>query len=367
MALATKFGALMKQIISQNDKAPMAPMLNSVRNMATGGFKACRLLQGNVWNKELTWVQRRILGRLRRDKKNMRTGVHSRGNLNSYIRLQTTRKLSLFYGNLPITKMHRATGRKSFIPFLLNLETRLDVLLVRSHFCQTIPQARQLISHQKVCVNGKTVTTTHMKVPQGSLISFQEEDAKVRAQEIWRYFYIKTLVDDIIGKFGDQQRRMWKKSKAEWIQLLKSQRGIRVLLNSRFLHDLRRDLQEEDLERSKKFRSEKIWLGSSLTEHQRLKRSLYQFKSLFSSRRMNVKDQGMIKRTKDHLLMSSSLYSKGAYCAAPPRNDSMKRRMRKVELPTHYLEVNYKTLQAVVFYGPNIAHVPHNIRLSNIE
>nr|AKI85116.1 ribosomal protein S4 [Geranium maderense] len=367
MALAAKFGGFMKQIVSRNEKVPMASMLNSVRNMATGGFKACRLLQGNVWNKELTWVQRRILGRLRRDKKNMRTGVHSRGNLNSFIRLQTTRKLSLFYGNLPITKMHRATGRSSYIPFLLNLEMRLDVLLVRSHFCQTIPQARQLISHHKVCVNGKMVTTTHMKVPQGSLISFQEKDAKVRAQEIWRYFYVKTLVDDIIGKFGDQQGRMWKKSKAEWIQLLKSQRGIRILLNSRFLKDLHHDLQEEDVERSKKFRSEKLCLGSSLTEHQRLKRSLYQFKSLFSSKTMNAKDRDIAKRTKSHLLTSSSLYSKGSYCAASPHHDSMKRRIRKVELPTHYLEVNYKTLQAVVFYGPNIAHIPHNIRLANIE
>nr|AKI85117.1 ribosomal protein S4 [Geranium phaeum] len=367
MALAAKFGGLMKQIVSRNEKVPMASMLNSVRDMATGGFKACRLIQGNVWNKELTWVQRRILGRLRRDKRNMRSGVHSRGNLNSYIRLQTTRKLSLFYGNLPITKMHRATGRSSYIPFLLNLETRLDVLLVRSHFCQTIAQARQLISHQKVCVNGKTVTTTHMKVPQGSLISFQEKDAKTRYQEIWRYFYIKTLVDDIIGKFGDQRGRMWKKSKAEWIQLLKSQRGIRVLLNSRFLKDLRHDLQLEDMERSKKFRSEKLCLGSSLTEHQRLKRSLFQFKSLFSSKRITEKYRDIAKRTKNHLLTSTTIYSKGSFCAAPPHQDSMKRRIRKVELPTHYLEVNYKTLQAVVFYGPNIAHIPHNIKLANIE
>nr|AKI85115.1 ribosomal protein S4 [California macrophylla] len=363
MSLATKFGGLVKHIVSQNEKVPTASMLNSVCNMATGGFKACRRLQGNVWNKELTWVQRRILKRLRRDKKNMKSGVHSRGNLNSYIRLQTTRKLSLFYGNLPITKMHRATGRTSYIPFLLNLETRLDVLLVRSHFCQTIPQARQLISHQKVCVNGKTVTTTHMKVPQGSLISFQEKDAKARAQEVWKYFYIKTLVDDIIGKFGDQQKRTWKTSKAEWIQLLKSQRGVRVLLNSPFLKGLRHDMQEEDLERSKKFRSEKLCLGSSLTEHNRLKRSLYQFKYLLSLKRMNKKDRD----TSRHLLMSTSLYSKGTNCAAPPHKDSTKRRIRKVELPTHYLEVNYKTLQAVVFYGPNIAHIPHNIRLADIQ
>nr|AKI85113.1 ribosomal protein S4 [Monsonia emarginata] len=367
MALAAKFGGLMKQIVSRNEKVPAASMLNPVRGMATGGFKACRLLQGNVWNKELTWVQRRILGRLRRDKKNMKNGVHSRGNLNSYIHLQTTRKLSLFYGDLPITKMHRATGRSSYVPFLLNLETRLDVLLVRSHFCQTIPQARQLISHQKVCVNGKTVKISHMKVPQGSLISFQENDARIRAQAVRRYFYIKTLVDNIIGKYGEMQGRMWRRNKAEWLQLLKTRRGRSLVLKSAFLKDLSYSMQEEDLERSKKFRSEKVCLGSSLTEHNRLKRNLYRFKSLFSSKRMNEKNRDLSSKAKGAIQFNSSLYTKETSCSAPPHHESVQRIIRKVELPTHYLEVNYKTLQAVVFYGPNIAHVPHNIKLAHIE
>ncbi|KAH0440048.1 hypothetical protein IEQ34_025755 [Dendrobium chrysotoxum] len=48
---------------------------------------------------------------------------------NSNIKSQTTRKLPLSYGDLPIREMHRgAEQRTSYIPFLLNQETRSDVI-----------------------------------------------------------------------------------------------------------------------------------------------------------------------------------------------------------------------------------------------
>lgn len=64
-------------------------------------FKTCRLLEGNVWNRKLTIIQRRILRRLRNKTRSIKRMIYSRKNLNSYIQLQTTRKLSLFYGDLP--------------------------------------------------------------------------------------------------------------------------------------------------------------------------------------------------------------------------------------------------------------------------
>jgi hypothetical protein len=36
----------------------------------------------------------------------------------------------------------------SYIPCLLNQKTRSNVILVRLHFCETIPQARKPISHR---------------------------------------------------------------------------------------------------------------------------------------------------------------------------------------------------------------------------
>uniref|UniRef100_A0A494G916 RNA-binding S4 domain-containing protein n=2 Tax=Solanum TaxID=4107 RepID=A0A494G916_SOLLC len=325
-------------------------------------FKTCRLLSGNVWNRELTIIQRRILGRLRNKKRSIKRKIYSRENLNSYIQSQTTRKLSLFYGDLPITEMHRGRERTSYIPFLLNPETRSDVIPVRLHFCETIPQARQPISHRRVCVNNGMVNITHFKLSHGDIISFQENDARTRGEEIKRSFYIEISVEKIIGKFLDHP---WRRTKTEWFRLLKTKRGCRLLLKSRFLQQLRSSMQEEDLERTKKFGSEKVCLGSSFAEHNRMKRNFYHFKSLFLSKRRNEKNRNIPTRTRSPIVYNSSLYSNSTYCSAPPHQFTKKIKIKRIELPTHYSEVNHRTPKAVVSYGPNIGHIPHDIRLKD--
>nr|UTS76931.1 ribosomal protein S4 [Cuscuta pacifica] len=275
-------------------------------------FKTCRLLSGNVWKRKLTIIQRRILGRLRNKKRSIKRKIDSRKNINSYIQLQTTRKLSLFYGNLP---MHRGTKRTSYIPFLLNPETRSDVIPVRLHFCETIPQARQPISHRKVCVNNGMVNITHFKLSHGDIISFKENDARTRGEEIGKR----------IGKSQNFQ--------------------------------LRSAMQEEYLERTKKFGSEKVCLGSYFAEHNRMKRNFYHFQSLFLSKKNPT-------RIRSHN-SSLSLYSNSTYCSASPQKFTRKRRIKRIELPTHYSEVNHRTPKAVVSYGPNIGHIPHDIRLKD--
>jgi small subunit ribosomal protein S4 len=129
--------------------------------------------------------------------------------------------------------MHRGRERTSYIPFLLNQETRLDVILVRLHFSDTLPQARQLISHRRVCLNNGLVTITHLKVSHGDLISFKENDARTRGEEIRRSFYIDILVGKIVGKF--LPAKIWRRTKTEWFRLLTTQRGCRLLKKSLFI------------------------------------------------------------------------------------------------------------------------------------
>nr|AUD56961.1 ribosomal protein subunit S4 [Cephalanthus occidentalis] len=269
--------------------------------------------------------------------------------------------------------MHRGTERTSYIPFLLNPETRSDVIPVRLHFRETIPQARQPISHRRVCVNNGMVSITHFKVSHGDIISFQENDARTRGEEIRRSFYIEISIEKIIGKFLAHPIRMWRRTKTEWFRLLKTRRGCRLLLKSRFLQQLRSSMQEEDLERTKKFGSEKVCLGSSFAEHNRMKRNLYHFKSLFLSKRRNEKNRKIPTRTRSPIVYNSSLYRNSTYCSASPhqstmkRKRNMKRKRKRIELPTHYSEVNHRTPKAVVSYGPNIGHIPHDIRLKDLN
>ena len=63
-------------------------------------FKTCRLLSGNVRKRELTIIQRRILRRLRNNKRSIKRKIYPRENLNSYIQSQTTRKLPLIHADL---------------------------------------------------------------------------------------------------------------------------------------------------------------------------------------------------------------------------------------------------------------------------
>nr|QKO26729.1 ribosomal protein S4 [Geosiris aphylla] len=329
-------------------------------------FKTCRLLPGNVRNKELSRIQRRILRRLRREARRsmkMKINLFSlRKNLNSNIKSQTTRKLPLYYGDLPIREMHRGRERTSYIPFLLNQETRSDVIPVRLHFSNTLPQARQPISHRRVCLNNGLVSITHLKVSHGDLISFPENDARTRGEEIRRSFYIDISVEKIIGQFLPV--RMWRRTKTEWFRLLKTQRGCRLLLKSRFLKELRSSMQEEDLERTKKFGSAKVCLGSSFAEHNRMKRNLFHFKYFFFSKRRKDKNRNLPIRTKSPFVYKSYLYSNSTYCSGSPFI-TKKIRIKRIELPTHYSEVNHRTPKAVVSYGPNIGHIPHDIRLKD--
>jgi len=323
-------------------------------------FKTCRLLPGNVRNRELSLIQRRILRRLRNKRRSIKRNLSQRENLNSNIKSQTTRKLSIYYG--AIREMHRGRERTSYIPFLLNQETRSDVIPVRLHFSDTLPQARQPISHRRVCLNNGLVTITHLKVSHGDLISFKENDARTRGEEIRRSFYIDISVGKIIGKF--LPAKIWRRTKTECFRLLiTTQRGCRLLLQSLFLQELRSYMQEEDLERTKKFGSAKVCLGSSFAEHNRMKRNLFHFRYFFLLKRGKEKNRNLPTRTISPFVYKSSLYSNSTYCSGSPF--TRKIRIKRIELPTHYSEVNHRTLKAVVSYGPNIGHIPHDIRLKD--
>ncbi|KAL2940434.1 Ribosomal protein S4 mitochondrial [Bienertia sinuspersici] len=73
--------------------------------------------------------------------------------------------------------------------------------------------------------------------------------------------------------------RMWRRSKTGWFRRLKTKKRCRLLLKDkdRFLQKLNSSMQEEDLERTKKFGSD--------DEHNRMKRNLYHSVTLFLSKK----------------------------------------------------------------------------------
>nr|YP_008816137.1 ribosomal protein S4 [Roya obtusa]YP_009755724.1 ribosomal protein S4 [Roya anglica]AGZ90394.1 ribosomal protein S4 [Roya obtusa]QIQ22963.1 ribosomal protein S4 [Roya anglica] len=135
--------------------------------MKSPKFKVSRLISNNIWQtKRLTFKQTSLLSKLKKKSLKKQSDFS--------ISLRNMKKLSLFYGNLPIKKMKRNVTysyldkKKSL---LYNLETRLDVVLTRINFCSTIYTARQLISHKKIYVNFQQVLNPSFLLQNGDIVS----------------------------------------------------------------------------------------------------------------------------------------------------------------------------------------------------
>ena len=61
------------------------------------------------------------------------------------------------------------------------LESRLDNVVYRLHFATTRSQARQLVSHRHILVNGKSVNIPSYRVKPGDVIEVRESSKKMTA------------------------------------------------------------------------------------------------------------------------------------------------------------------------------------------
>ena len=117
----------------------------------------------------------------------MAPGVHGarRGRLSEYgLQLREKQKVRRMYGVLErhfrnyykqADRMKGATGAN----LLSLLESRLDNVVYRMGFGSTRAEARQVVSHKGVLVNGQTVNIPSYQVTAGDVISIQQK-AKVQ-------------------------------------------------------------------------------------------------------------------------------------------------------------------------------------------
>jgi len=141
------------------------------------------------WEKLIQYYQRK-LKRYRKFKPNDPTRyIVSKfpSKANSYKKrfkntLDESRRFRLFYGN--ISKKHlkkhiRQTMKKKYnkkfinfnLSFLQHFEHRLDTILYKSKFSISLRNAKQLIVHGKVLINGKQVRIPSYKTMPGDLVS----------------------------------------------------------------------------------------------------------------------------------------------------------------------------------------------------
>ena len=113
-------------------------------------------------------------------------GMHGagRGRLSDYgVQLREKQKVRRIYGVLEkqfrnyykkAARLKGATGEN----LLQLLESRLDNVVYRMGFGSTRAEARQLVSHKSIQVNGKTVNIASYQVQSGDVVSVREKAKK---------------------------------------------------------------------------------------------------------------------------------------------------------------------------------------------
>ncbi len=118
------------------------------------------------------------------EKRNYPPGVHggTRGKMMEYgIRLREKQKVRRIYGlsEKQFKRFFNMAERKPGITgfnFLVLLERRLDSMVYRLGFATSRKEARQLVSHKHILVNGKCVNIASYLVKAGDVISVKNKD-----------------------------------------------------------------------------------------------------------------------------------------------------------------------------------------------
>ena len=71
--------------------------------------------------------------------------------------------------------------------FLVLLEKRLDCILYRACFVRSLQEAKQLISHKKICINNNIISKPGYVVKPGDIISVVSNASKSQAQTITNF------------------------------------------------------------------------------------------------------------------------------------------------------------------------------------
>jgi small subunit ribosomal protein S4 len=74
---------------------------------------------------------------------------------------------SMVSGGRSVNRSAGKTGEE----LVIDLETRLDALVLRSGFARTIYQARQVVGHRHIAVNGERVNIPSYRVRPGDVVA----------------------------------------------------------------------------------------------------------------------------------------------------------------------------------------------------
>lgn len=120
------------------------------------------------------------------DKKSNRTSARSGKKVSEYgLQLREKQKAKFIYGVLEkpfrnyYERADRAKGQTGE-NLMIYLETRLDSVIFRMGFARTRREARQVVGHKHVLVNGKCVNIPSYSVKAGDVIEIREKSKSLQ-------------------------------------------------------------------------------------------------------------------------------------------------------------------------------------------
>jgi small subunit ribosomal protein S4 len=109
-----------------------------------------------------------------------------------------------FYGDMSEKQFKKALLKSNLYDLkakhslIAILESRLDVCLYRLNFVKSLYEARQLISHKHVVVNGSTITSKGYNLSPGDIIHVEKNPAEYLLKENTHQQQINKTFNDVI-------------------------------------------------------------------------------------------------------------------------------------------------------------------------
>lgn len=105
------------------------------------------------------------------------------------VRLREKQRLRAQYGirEAQMLRLFEEAKRAEGLPgenLVELLESRLDALVLRAGFARTIAQARQLVVHRHIMVNGKRIDRPSYQVKEGQMIHVHERSEKMEPFQV---------------------------------------------------------------------------------------------------------------------------------------------------------------------------------------
>lgn len=271
----------------------------------------------------------------------------------SYKHLLRKKQLfKLYYNNLkeaqlkklfkdPIYKKQYNVNQINYI--LNKLESRLDVVLLRMGFVSSIFQAKQLIIHKKILVNGKITSYLGFHINENDIISIHPQYKKQVFNQLayklhfTNLFYLDTYVNMYETYIAKQRQKNFLKENLFIFNkfIRPNEKFFKMILKKRIIR--RKKNKKLFLRRVRRRRQEYYFIIK--------KYKFFKYKNRLFLNYLNENNYSFKKKETDYFSF-----------------------LNKIRTPSHIL-VNYNILIGIFLYSPNLENIPYytNMDLKTVQ